>query len=95
MTQYLIIPHSFLLLLTSSQVYLTKFNSILHMHKFLTKLSNKKIKFRSKPWITLGLPKSVSTKNDLLTKYMILKDVAMKGEAQTKYKQNRIYCLLY
>ena len=44
---------------------------------------------RNKPWITLGLQKSISIKNDLLTEYIKLKDVTLKNEAQIKYKQYR------
>ena len=55
------------------------FNSILNVYAPL-----KKIKFRNKPSITLDLQKSVSIKNQLLTKYMKVKD-----EAQMRYKQYR------
>ena len=50
--------------------FLTKFNSILNMYATLKKLSKQKLKFRNKPWITLGLQKLISIKNHLLTKYM-------------------------
>ena len=66
--------------------FLTKFNS---MYTPLRKISKQKLKFRNKLWITLGLQKSVSTKNHLLTKYIKLKDVTLKTEAQIKYKQYR------
>ena len=49
----------------------------------------KKLKFRNEPWIPLGLQKSISIKNHLLTKYIKLKDVTLKNEAQIKYKQYR------
>ena len=55
------------------------FNSILNVYAPL-----KKLKFRNKPSITLDLQKSVSIKNQLLTKYMKVKD-----EAQIRYKQYR------
>ena len=55
----------------------------------LKKISKQTLKFRNKPWITLGLQKSVSIKNHLLTKYIKLKDVTLKNEAQIKYKQYR------
>ena len=51
--------------------------------------SKQKLKFRNKPWITLGIQKSVSIKNHLPIKYIKLKDVALKTEAQIKYKQYR------
>ena len=33
------------------------------------------LKFRNKPWITLGLQKSIFIKNHLLTKYIKFQDV--------------------
>ena len=69
--------------------FLAKFNSILDLHAPLKKISKQKLKFRNKPWITLGLQKSISIKNHLLTKYIKLKDVTLKNEAQIKYKQYR------
>ena len=69
--------------------FLTKFNSILDLCSLLKKISKQKLKFRNKPWITLGLQKSISIKNHLLTKYIKLKDVTFKNEAQIKYKQYR------
>ena len=69
--------------------FLAKFNSILDLYAPLKKISKQKLKFRNKPWITLGLQKSISIKNHLLTKYIKLKDVTLKNEAQIKYKQYR------
>ena len=51
--------------------------------------SKQKLKFRNKPWITLGLQKSISIKSHLPTKYIKLKDVTLKNEAEIKYKQYR------
>ena len=39
--------------------------------------------------VTLGLKISIPIKNHLLTKYIKLKDVTLKNEAQIKYKQYR------
>ena len=69
--------------------FLAKHNSILDLYAPLKKISKQKLKFRNKPWITLGLKKSISIKNHLLTKYIKLKDVTLKNEAQIKYKQYR------
>ena len=52
------------------------------MYAPLKKIFKQKLKFRNKPWIALGLIKS-----HLLTKYMKLKEVTLKTEAQIKYKQ--------
>ena len=67
--------------------FLTKFSSILDMFAPQKKISKQKLKFRNKLWITLGLQKSISVKNHLLTKYIKLKDVTLTTEAQIKYKQ--------
>ena len=69
--------------------FLTKFNSILDLCSLLEKISKQKLKFRDKPWITLGLQKSIFIKNHLLTKYIKLRDVTLKNEGQIKYKQYR------
>ena len=59
------------------------------MYASLKKISEHKSKFRDKPWITLGLRESISIKNHLPTKYIKLKDVTIKNEAQIKQKQYR------
>ena len=48
-----------------------------------------KLKFKSKPWISLGLQKSISVKNKLLTNFINKKDPALKKEFHTKYKKYR------
>ena len=45
-----------------------------------------KLKFKSKPWITLGLQKSISAKNKLLKNFINKKDPVLKEEFHTKYK---------
>ena len=67
----------------------TKFNLILDMYAALKKISKPKLEFRNKLWIPLGLQKAASIKNHLLTKYMKVKNVTLKTEAQVKYKQYR------
>ena len=74
--------------------FLTKFNSILDMYAPVKKISKQKLKFRNKPWIALGLKKSISIKDHLLTKYMKLKVVILKTEAQLNTKNTEMYCLL-
>ena len=67
------------------------------MRRHLTiqnKIFKQKSKFGNKPWITLGLQKSISIKNHLLTKSIKLKDATLKNEAQIKYKQYRNLFLL-
>ena len=45
------------------------------------------MKFKSKPWITLGLQKSISVKNKLLTNFINKKDPILKEECHTNYKK--------
>ena len=52
------------------------------MHKY-------KLKFKSKPWITLGLQKSISVKNKLLANFINKKDPILKEEFHTNYKKYR------
>ena len=59
------------------------------MYAPLQKISKQKSKFGNKAWITLGLQKSISIKNHLLTKYIKLKDVTLMKEVHIKYKQYR------
>ena len=44
------------------------------------------MKFNSKPWIALGLQKSISAKNKLLKSFINKKDPVLKEEFDTKYK---------
>ena len=54
------------------------------------KRTNKyKMKFKSKPWITLGLQKSISVKNKLLKNFINKKDPVLKDEFHTNYKKYR------
>ena len=47
------------------------------------------MKFKSRPWIILGLQKSISAKNILLTNLINKKDPILKEECQTNYKKYR------
>ena len=49
----------------------------------LKKINKYKLKFKSKPWITLGLQKSISVKNKLLTNFINNKDPIQKEEFHT------------
>ena len=73
----------------SFKCFLKKFNLILDKYLPLKKLTKQKLKFRTKPWITPGLQKSISIKNKLLTKFIKLKEPTLKNEAHTKYKLYR------
>ena len=43
--------------------------------------------FKSRPWITLGLQKSISKKNKLLKNLINKKDPVLKEEFHTNYKK--------
>ena len=47
----------------STKMYLDKINMLLDTYAPLKRINKYKLKFKSKPWITLGLQKSVSVKN--------------------------------
>ena len=55
----------------------------------LKELKKYKLKFKSKPWATLGLQKSISLKNKLLTNFINKKDSILKEEFHTNYKKYR------
>ena len=59
------------------------------MHLLKNSISIYKLKFKSKPWITLGLQKSISVKNKLLTNFINKKDPILKEEFHTNYKKYR------
>ena len=42
------------------------------------------MKFKSKPWISLGLQKSIFVKNKLLKNFITKKDPILKEEFQTR-----------
>ena len=53
----------------------------------LKKIHKYKLKFKSKPWTTLGLQKSISVKNKFLTNFINKKDPILKEEFHTIYKK--------
>ena len=67
--------------------YLDKINMLLDTYAPLKIIYKYKLKFKSKPWITLGLQKSMYVKNKLLTNFINKKDPALKEEFHTKYKK--------
>ena len=70
----------------STKMYLDKINMLLDTYAPLKRINKYKLKFKSKPWITLGLQKSISAKNKLLTYYINKRDPILKEEFHTKYK---------
>ena len=63
----------------SYKTFLEKFESLFDNYAPLKKLSKNKLKLKDKPWITPGLPKSISIKNQFLPKFIKLKDPNKKG----------------
>ena len=55
----------------------------------LKKTNKYKLKFKVKPWITLGLQKSIFVKNKLLTNFINKKDPILKEEFHTNRRQYR------
>ena len=58
------------------------------MH-LLKKISKYKLKFKPKPWITLGLQVSIFVKNKFLTNFINKNDPILKEEFHTNYKKCR------
>ena len=73
----------------STKIYLDKINMLLDTYAPLKKINKYKLKFKSKPWITVGLQKSISVKNKLLTNFINKKDPILKEEFHTNYKKYR------
>ena len=70
-------------------MYLDKINMLLDTYAPLKRVNKYKMKFKSKPWITLGLQKSISMKNKLLKNFINKKDPILKEEFHTNYKKYR------
>ena len=68
----------------STKIYLGKFR-LLDTYA----LNKYKLKFKSKPWITLGLQNSISVKNKLLANFINKKNSILKEEFHTNYKKYR------
>ena len=62
---------------------------LLDIFASLEKINKYKLKFKSKPWVTLGLQKSISVKNKLLANFINKKDPILKEEFHTNYKKYR------
>ena len=73
----------------STRMYLDKINMLLDTYAPLKRINKYKMKFKSKPWITLGLQKSISVKNKLLKNFINKKDPVLKEEIHTNYKKYR------
>ena len=70
-------------------MFLDKINMLLHTYASLKKVKKYKLKLKSKPWIMLGLQKSISVKNKLVTNFIDKKDPILKEKCHTNYKKCR------
>ena len=61
---------------------------LLDTYEPLKRINEYKLKFKSKPWITLGLQKSISIESKFLTNFINKKDLyILKEEFHAKYKK--------
>ena len=73
----------------SARMYLDKINMLLDTYAPFKRINKYKMKFKSKPWITLVVQKSISVKNKLLKNFTNKKDPVLKEEFHTNYKKYR------
>ena len=73
----------------STQTYLEKINILLDTYASLKRIDKYKLRFKSKTWITLGLQKSISVKNRLITNFINMKHPILKEETHIEYKNYR------
>ena len=70
-------------------MYLDKINMLLDTCAPLKRINKYRLKFKSKPGITLGLQKTISVKNKLFTNFINKKDPILKEKFHTNYKKYR------
>ena len=73
----------------SMENFVNNMNDLLDKHAPFKKISKYKLKFKTKPWITAALQKSISIKNSLFKKYIRLKSPVKKNEVHQQYKYYR------
>ena len=66
-----------------------KINILLDIYAPLKRIDKYKLRFKSKPWITLGLQRSILVKNKLLTKFINMKHPILKEETYIEFKNYR------
>ena len=72
----------------STKMYLDKINMLLDTYPPLKRTNKYKLKFISKPWITLCLQNSISVKIRFLTNF-VTKDHTLKEKFHADYKKYR------
>ena len=70
-------------------MYLDTINMLLDTYALIKRINKYKLKINSKPWITLGLQKSISVKNRLLVNFINRKDPILKEEFHTNNTKYR------
>ena len=70
----------------SIESFLNNINSILDSNAPFKRVKKYKLRFKTKPWITPALQKSISVKNSLLNKFIKSKDPQAKEHHHIKYK---------
>ena len=73
----------------STKTYLDKINTFLDTYAPLKRINKYKFKFKSKPWITFALQKSIPVKNKLFVNFINKKHPILKKEFHTNYKKYR------
>ena len=73
----------------SMENFVNNMNDLLDKHAPFKKISKYKLKFKTKPWITAALQKSISIKNALFKRYIKLKRPVKKNEVHQQYKYYR------
>ena len=73
----------------NSTIFKKKINILLDAYAPLRRIDRYKLRFKSKPWITLGLQKSTSVKNKSLIKFINTKHPILKEETHIEYKNYR------
>ena len=73
----------------SMDSFLNNINSILDVHAPLKKVNKYKLKFKTKPWTTPALQKSIFIKNNLLKKFITAKDSQVKERYHSEYEDYR------
>ena len=61
-------------------------SNILDKHAPFKNITKYKLKFRTKPWITPALQKSIFIRNKIFKNYIKKKDITQKNELHNKYK---------
>ena len=74
---------------SSFNVFLKHINILLDKFAPFKKISKYKLKFKSKPWISNSIQKSICAKNKYFTKYIRQKDLILKSFWHDKYKTYR------